>query len=164
MLLDLNEPLDFGRVKVSRSEFTSDGYLTWKPIRNIDEGEETAGNRFELMWKKCLDGTGTTENMTATGILHDFYVLMQKGFKITSEIVDASRKSPSPVQRIKDLGAAEAAVEAELKLMGGRYSSLVPIVNFLSLMRENIVAEGLGPISEETREIYRIGKQLMCCL
>jgi len=48
--------------------------------------------------------------------------------------------------------------------MGGRFSSLVPIVNFLTLMRENIIAEELGPIAEETRGIYRIGKQLVCSL
>jgi len=164
MLLNVNEPLDFGRVKVSRSEFTVDGYLTWKPITNIDENEETDGNRFELMWKNCLDGTDYSENFTATGILNDFFVLMQRGIKITSEIVDASRKTPPPVQRIKELGVEEAAVEAELKLMGGRFSSLVPIVNFLSLMRESIIVDGLGPIAEETREIYRIGKQLVCSL
>jgi ADP-heptose:LPS heptosyltransferase len=160
MLLNVAEPPDFSRVKVSRSEFTADGYLTWKPICNSEAHEEADANRYEQMWKNCLDGSGFSEEMTYTGFLNDFFALMQKGIKIASEIVEASRKTHPPAQRIKNLGVAEAAVEAEMKLMGGRFAPLVPMVNFLTLMRENIIVEDLGSIAEETREIYRIGKKL----
>ncbi len=71
---------------------------------------------------------------------------------------------PLPVEKIKELGALETSIEAEMKLSGSRCSSLVPIVNFLNLMRENIIVEGLGAIAEETQTIYRIGEQLVCSL
>ncbi len=41
MLISGNRPVDFGGVKVSMSEFGSDGYLIWKSISNVDENVET---------------------------------------------------------------------------------------------------------------------------
>jgi hypothetical protein len=164
MLLTGITPPDFDGVKVRRSEFCADGYLTWIPISTTGENEEIQERRFENMWKSCLDGINVPEDHVATGVLNDFSILMQKGISVTTAILEASRQSHPPVQYIKELGLTEATIEAELKLMGSRFSTLVPIVNFLSLMRENIIVEGLGPNAEETREIYRIGKQLVCSL
>jgi ADP-heptose:LPS heptosyltransferase len=164
MLITGNKPQNFGSVKVSMSEFDTDGYLTWKAISNVDENFETLGLKYEKMWKICLDGINDSGGKASSVVPDDFIKLMRKGMKVTSEIIEASRRSPLPVENIQKLGAIEASVEAEMKLMGSRFSSLVPIVNFLILMRENIIVEGLGSIAEETQTIYKIGEQLVCSL
>jgi hypothetical protein len=91
----------------------------------------------------------------------DFHHIMEQGINVTSEIIKAAGRSPLPLQRIKELGDVEAAIEKEIKTIGSRMPALALLVNFLTLMRENILAEELIPITEETRNIYRIGEQLI---
>lgn len=163
MLLTDGNPSDFSGVKVYRSGFAQDGYLTWDNVRGEDKATGEMGKRFEQIWKKVLNGEMSSDvvDKTTENIFPDFQYLIEQGINVTSKIINAAGQSPLPVQRIKQLGDEEAAIEKEMKMMGSRSPALTLLVNFLALMRENIFTDELVPIAEETRNIYRIGEQFI---
>lgn len=151
---------DFPGVKVYRSGFATDGYLTWDGLFNCDPEAERLTKRREAMWKRCFDGTGTGAGEPADEALRPFHRLMAEGAKTTAEILAATRKKPLPVDRIKRLGEREAAIEAEVKLMGYRDPLVSPIATFLTLMRESITVDDLTDVARETNRLYETGRCL----
>ncbi|RNC67285.1 MAG: glycosyltransferase family 9 protein [Desulfuromonadales bacterium] len=159
---DGDEPADgdFPGVRVYRSGFAPDGYLTWDGLFNIDPEAESLAKRRETMWKSCFDGTGSGAGEPKDPVLRDFHRLMNRGIQTTTEIMAAARKKPLPVDRIKRLGDDEAAIEGELKLMGYRHEILAPVATFLTLVRENMTATELADVARETRLLYETGRSL----
>jgi ADP-heptose:LPS heptosyltransferase len=151
---------DFAGVSVYRSGFAPDGYLTWDGLHNVAPAAEALNHRLETMWKRCFDGAADKHAKPAEELTRQFHRLMTDGIRITTEIIDCSRKRPLPVEKIRKLGDAEAAIETELKLMGYRHELLTQLASFLTLMRENITVEELGAVARETRKIYETGKCL----
>ncbi len=161
VLLRGDEPHGFRGVNVYRSGFDNDGYLTWDAVCGGDDEAEALGKRFEVMWKKVLNGKEATGRTKPVPMFRDFYSLMCRGTDITSEIIRAAGRKPLRIDRIKELGDIDAEIEKEIKMLGTRVPSLALVVNFLSLMRENILAEDLVPLTEETNRIYGIGKRIV---
>lgn len=155
---------DFKGVKVYRSGFADDGYLTWAGLFNVDAATEDILKRSEGMWKRCCDGTGAGAAAPNDEVLREFHRLMTDGIKVTSQIIETARRKPLPLEKVKKLGEAEAALEVELKLMGYRHEILSQVASFLTLMRENITVEDLGAVAAETRRIYETGKCLVANL
>ena len=148
---------DTDGVRVYRSRFDDDGYLAWDNIHNPNRLEDTLADRYRAMWKYFLDhpqGPIATPTAEATRSLRS---LMDQGMEITAGILAASARKPIPVERIKELGEQEAALEQKLKLLGIRRPELAPIVEYLTIMRENIAVEELGPVAAATRKIYETG-------
>lgn len=155
---------DFSGVRVYRSSFAPDGYLTWDGLFNVDAWEEEQVKRRESAWKGCFDGS--TKGCGAPGdeTLRAFWELTGRGIEATEAIIRAARKKPLPVDEIRRLGEKESAIEAEVKLMGYRHEPLAPVTEFLTLMRENITGEELGRIARETRSLYETGRCLAALL
>ncbi|WP_298438398.1 glycosyltransferase family 9 protein [Geobacter sp.] len=155
---------DFPGVRVYRSGFAPDGYLTWDGLFNADPAAEQLTKRREAMWKSCFDGTGKRAGEPQDEALRPFYRLMAEGAKVSAEIAEAARKRPLPVEKIKRLGEREAAIEAEVKLLGYRDGLVSPIATFLTLMRENMVETGLEAVARESHRLYETGRCLATSL
>lgn len=156
---------DFGDVRVYRSGFAPDGFLTWEGLFNTDEAEETLARRRERMWKLCLDGEvpALPEEPEDEGV-RDFHRLMAEGIGITGRIIELSRIAPLPVDQIRELGSRESAIEEEIKRMGYRSGLVSPIANFLTMMRENIGEGDLATVARATRHIYETGRNMAATL
>lgn len=151
---------DFAGSKLFRSSFAIDGYLTWDDLCDADSESEKLTKRRENMWKRCFNDNDPGMAKPTDVVLGEFYELMHQGMKVTSQIMSTARIKPLQVSKLKDLGEKEAAVEAELKLMGYSHEILAPITSFLSLMRENIMAGEICDVAAETANIYRLGAAL----
>jgi ADP-heptose:LPS heptosyltransferase len=161
MLLGKKTSADFSGVKVYKSRFADDGYLTWDTVSGLETRSGEVGKRFEQMWKNCLDcreAFAQKENADSYG---EFESLMEKGIETTAELFRASRQSPIPLQYVKELGDREADIDKEFKSLGRRFPDLALIVNYLSLMRENVLSDELGTVAEQTCYMYKMGKRLV---
>lgn len=152
---------DFPGVRAYRSGFGGDGYLTWNGIFNTDPETEALTRRREAMWKSCFDGTGKRAGEPEDEALRPFHRLMVEGARVSAEIAEAARKKPLPIEKIRKLGEREAAIEAEVKLLGYRDGLVSPIATFLTLMRENMVETDLGAVARETHRLYETGRSLV---
>jgi ADP-heptose:LPS heptosyltransferase len=158
-------PADFTGVKVYRSAFGEDGFLYWQGFMNTLRDEELLPQRFAAMWKACLDRKPPVADHQ--GLEHPFselWMLLDKGEGITAELVRIALQSPLPMEKVAILGEREAEVEAELKLLCSRCPETSPILDYLTMLRENITVEGLHGIASETMQLYRTGKQLLAAL
>lgn len=158
-------PADFRGVKVYRSAFGDDGFLSWHGFMNTTRDEELIPQRFAAMWKNCLGQKPLIGDHQ--GLSHpfsDLWMLLDKGEDITAELVRIALQAPLPMEKVALLGEREAEVEAELKLLASRCPETSPILDFLTMVRENIAAEGLHGIASETMQLYRTGKQLLAAL
>lgn len=155
---------DFAGVRVYRSSFVPDGYLTWDGLFNVDARDEEQVKRRETTWKGCFDGSAKRCGAPGDETLRTFWELTGQGIETTEAIIRAAREKPLPVDEIRRLGEKESAIEAEVKLMGYRHGPLAPVTEFLTLMRENITGEELERIARQTRALYETGRCLAALL
>lgn len=147
-------------VEVHRSGFGKDGYLAWEGLCNVDQRGERLGKRYAELWKKLLDGAPPSGMGEGSGVFREFAAMMDEGKTIAEGIMQAARANPLPMERVKELGDAESELEKRMRLMGSHCTEVAPIVDYISLMRENMTAEGLESIAAETLHIYETGKRL----
>ncbi len=143
-------------VRFFRSRFGSDGYLEWEVIRNGNEPLERLSRRYSIALKRFLDDA-TASPLSTVPLFPELVALTEQGITLTSRIMKAAAQTPLPMELIGSLGAEESAIEAELKRLGAVKPHLAPLVDFLTLMRENISSDDLATVAEETRQLYHQG-------
>jgi ADP-heptose:LPS heptosyltransferase len=166
-MLQGKRPDDRGRgVKIYRSFFGDDGYLDWQRCDGGDAGTEALGERYGRMWQRCLDDSVSVPPLSgvSTDNAPKMVRLAERGIAITSAISEASRATRLPLERLKELGDAESSLVDQIKLLGALHPENAPLVDFFSLMRDNITAEELPVIAEETRRCYEWAHHLASCL
>jgi ADP-heptose:LPS heptosyltransferase len=155
-----------GAVKIYRSFFGDDGYLDWQRCNGGEAGAELLGKRYGLMWKRCLDDCLSVPPLS--GVTADkapeLARLAERGIAIASAITETSRATRLPLERLKELGDAESGLIEQMKLLGALHPENTPLVDFFSLMRDNITDEDLPSIAEETRRCYAWARHLASSL
>jgi ADP-heptose:LPS heptosyltransferase len=142
-------------VKSFRSFFDSEGYLDWKRCDG-GAGDEELGNRYGRMWKGCLNDGILPPPFTVMdeASASELVRMAVEGVHISSRIAAAARQLPLPLDELSALGEAETALSARLKLFSALHPENTPLIDFFSLMRDNITSEELPIIAEETRRCY----------
>lgn len=151
---------DFPGVGVYRSLFGPDGFLEWEGLYNADSGQEELTGRYALLWKHILDGEFPPKPEQRHPLAAELEGLSARGMKVTADIMNATRQKPIPLKRIASLGEEEAALETEIKLLGSCDPTVAPVVDFLTLMRENICNDDLYAIASRTHRLYTQGQRL----
>jgi ADP-heptose:LPS heptosyltransferase len=153
-------------IRIYRSFFGDDGYLDWQRCDGGDAGAEALGKRYDRMWKRCLDDRVSVPPLksVSAGNAPELVRLAERGIEIVSEITRASRANRPPLERLRELGASEAALVKEIKLLGSLQPECAPLVDFYSLMRDNITAGELPAIAEENRRCYAWARHLAASL
>jgi ADP-heptose:LPS heptosyltransferase len=153
-------------VRIYRSFFGNDGYLDWQRCDGGDAGSEALGERYGRMWKKCLDDRVSVPPLKGASAdkAPELVRLAERGIEIVSEITRASRATRLSLERLKELGGAESALVKQIKLLGSLHPESAPLVDFYSLMRDNITAEELPAIAEENRRCYAWARHLASSL
>jgi ADP-heptose:LPS heptosyltransferase len=143
-------------VKAYRSFFDAEGYLDWQRCDGGDDSDEEPARRYGRMWKECLDDgilpplfTGTAEPCAP-----ELVGMATEGVQISSRIAGAAGDNPLPMDELSLLGDAEAAMAAGIKIHSALHPEMAPLTDFFGLMRDNITAEALAAIAEETRRCY----------
>jgi hypothetical protein len=90
--------------------------------------------------------------------------MAERGIEISTKIAEASRTLPLPLERLGQLGDAESALVAQIKLSAALHPETTPLIDFFSLLRNNITTEELPAIAEETRRCYEWARHLASCL
>ena len=144
-------------VRISRSEFGPDGYLEWRSLCNEDPTHEDLTQQHAHLWKTFLDG-----DIDGSGQHRPFFPelahLTAQGSKLTAKIMAEASRTPIHIETINNLGAQEALVESSIRCLAGTTPSLSPLVDFMTIMRDNITATDLITVATETHQIY--GKAL----
>jgi len=152
-------------VNIYRSFFDTDGYLAWQRCGG-DGDDATLGERYGRIWKKCLDDGFSPP--TFSGVSDDkaseLVLMAERGIEISTEIAEASRTLPLPLERLGQLGDAESALVAQIKLSAALHPETAPLIDFFSLLHDNITTEELPAIAEETRRCYEWARHLASCL
>lgn len=155
-----HDPSAFATVRVFRSGFAPDGYLNWDGLHNVDAAEEAVALGYAGMWKRCLDGNFQAWVDGRTGLAADFQRRMERGLELCARLQACAGEFPLPMERVRELGEEESALEAEIRLLGNRRPELAPLVDFVTLLRENMSGEGLEQVAAETRRVYETGRAL----
>jgi len=150
----------FPGVGVYRSQFGQDGFLEWRGLCNFDAEQENITKNFERIWKEFLNGADPRHPR----ICSELGALTTRGMELTTQIMAATLQIPLPVERIAALGEQEAYVEAEIKLLGSCNPAMAPLVDFLTLVRENITDDDLYTIARQTHSLYEQGHRLATLL
>jgi ADP-heptose:LPS heptosyltransferase len=155
-----------GAVKIYRSFFGDDGYLDWQRCDGEDAGADSLGKRYGRMWKRCLDDRVSVPPLSGVSVdkTQELVRLAEQGIAIALAITEASRATRLPLERLKELGDAESALVEQIKLLGALHPENAPLIDFFSLMRDNITAEELPAIAEETRRCYAWARHLASSL
>lgn len=155
-----------GAVKIYRSFFGDDGYLDWQRCDGCDTGAEALGKRYGRMWKRCLDDSFSVSPLSEVSAdnAQELARLIEQGIDIASAITETSRATLLPLERLKELGDAESSLVEQIKLVGALHPENAPLVDFFSLMRDNITAEELPVIAEEIRRCYAWARHLASSL
>jgi len=154
----------FPEVRVYRSLFGTDGFLEWQGLCNQDLVQEELTDRYARLWKDFLDGSVPFKQECRHPLSSKLETLSSRGVKLSSDIMKASKQKPLPLKRIALLGEQEAAVEAEIKLLGSCDPSMAPLVDFLTLTRENISGDDLYTIARQSHSLYQQGQRLAAFL
>ncbi len=154
-------------VQVYRSFFGNDGYLDWQRCDGGDVDTGGPGARYGRMWKGLLDDGISFPPVTdasVEGETTELAGMAGKGMEISSAIAAAARMNPLPLDRLTRLGDAETELAARMKRYGSLHPELVPLIDFFSLMRDNIISEQLPTIAAETRRCYAWARHLAASL
>jgi hypothetical protein len=153
-------------VKIYRSFFGDDGYLDWQRCDDGDAGAEALGERYGLMWKSCLDDRAILPPSSGISAERDSELvrIAGHGMEISASIAATARLTPLPVGELMQMGDAETGVAGQMKLYSALHPEYAPLVDFFSLMRDNIVTEDLPTIAEETRRCYAWARHLASSL
>jgi ADP-heptose:LPS heptosyltransferase len=144
-------------IKVYRSQFDGDGFLTWQRWDGGDHGEDDMASRYSRMWRECLKN-GSPPPQHAGSIAKDVEEVARlalKGGDISRRIAMVARRNSPPLDEMRRLGEAESEVAGTLKISRSLEPENAPLIDFFSLMRDNIVAEDLQVIAGETLRCYR---------
>ncbi len=161
--------------KLYRSDFGLDGYLEWEPLRNGDAAAEELSHKYARLWKKVLVGSGfevqgSRFKVQGSGFkvteprFPELLRLTMEGCEVTAKIMAAARQSPLPLDSIGALGEEEASVESGMRCLAGRSPELSPLVDFMTIMKENITATNLDAIAAATHDAYALGNRLTALL
>ncbi len=153
----------FQGVRLYRSYFGTDGYLNWEALCNTDHDHEELSQRYTRLWKTALVPSPPPPGQSSP-LLPELLSLTRQGLELTDQIEAASRQTPLPVERIVSLGEQEATVEAEIKALGVRIPAAAPLVDYLTLVRENITADEIQAVTAQTRALYEQGVLLASLL
>jgi hypothetical protein len=156
--MDLTD--SFPEVRVYKSRFSPDGCLEWQGLCNEDTEQKELSDRYERLWKCFLTGSAPFKPDQRHPLASKLETLSAQGMKLTADIMKAAKQKPLPLQRIASLGEEETAVEAEIKLLGNCDPSIAPLVDFLTLVRENITGDDLHSIAQQTRHLYEQAQRL----
>jgi ADP-heptose:LPS heptosyltransferase len=164
----MGESVDLARafpgVGVYRSRFGADGFLEWQELCNGDATQEELAQRYMRLWKGYIE-EGTPSRPESHSLLSpELKALSARGMALTKRIMAAARQTPLPVGRIVSLGEQEASVEAQIKLLGSCSTAMAPLVDFLTLVRENITDADLYAIASQTHTLYEQGHRLATLL
>ncbi len=154
-------------VKIYRSYFGDDGYLDWQRCDGGDAGAEALGGRYGRMWKSCLDDSiscSASFRRCSADKAPELVRIAGHGMEISAAIAAAARLTPLPLDELARLGDAETGVAGRMKLYSAVHPEYAPLVDFFSLMRDNIVTEDLPAIAEETRRCYAWARHLASSL
>lgn len=153
-------------VKIYRSFFGNDGYLDWQRCDGGDAEAEALGERYDRMWKSCLDDTLQVPSLAErnSGMAPELVKMAGHGMDISAAIAAAARLDPLPLGELARLGDAETGVYNRMKLYSALHPECSPLVDFFSLMRDNIVTEDLPAIAEETGRCYAWARHLASSL
>jgi hypothetical protein len=143
--------------KSYRSVFDDDGYLDWHRLGGDEADYEALGKRYGRLWKNSLDDNATTPSFS--GVSDDnapeLIQMAKSGIEIAAQIGEASRLSRLPLNNLRELAEAESELAARIKLFSALHPENAPIIDFFSLMHDNIITEKLPAIAEETRQCYQ---------
>jgi hypothetical protein len=158
-------------VKIFQSFFGGDGYLDWQRCDDGDAGVEALGERYGRMWKSCLDDRASfppSTEISADGISDgrgsELVRIAGHGMEISAAIAATARLTPLPLGELTHLGDAETGLAGRMKLYSALHPECAPLIDFFSLMRDNIVTEDLPTIAEETRRCYAWARHLASSL
>jgi ADP-heptose:LPS heptosyltransferase len=154
-----------GGVKIYRSFFDTGGYLAWQRCDG-DASAESLGERYGRLWKECLDDDITPPPFSglSDGKATELVLMAERGIEISSKISEAAHTLPLPLETLGQLGDAESALVAQIKLSAALHPENAPLVDFFSLMRDNITTEELPAIADETRRCFEWTRHLASCL
>jgi ADP-heptose:LPS heptosyltransferase len=152
-------------VKAFRSYFDAEGYLDWQRCDGGDCDEEL-GKRYVRMWKGSLNHGLLPPPFTdmVESSAPELVRMAAEGILISSRIAAAASQDPLPLDELGALGAAETALAARLKIFSALHPENAPLIDFFSLMRDNITSEELPVIAEETQRCYEWARYLAFCL
>ncbi|HEX9022420.1 MAG TPA: glycosyltransferase family 9 protein [Geobacteraceae bacterium] len=153
------------RVKAFSSFFGADGHLDWVRSAGEETETETLRRRHGRMWKRCLhDGPSPAvilpDGAAPASSALELIRLAEEGIGIAEQIAAACRLAPLPLERLRHLGDAEAALAERIRLFGSLSPESAPLVDFFAFMRENIVSEELSAVAAETRLCYEWARHL----
>jgi ADP-heptose:LPS heptosyltransferase len=153
-------------VKIYRSYFGDDGYLDWQRCDGGDAGSEALGGRYGRMWKSCLDDSISVphHSVVPADKASELVRIAGHGMEISAAIAAAACQTPLPLGELARLGDTETGLAGRMKLYSTVHPEYAPLVDFFSLMRDNIVTEDLPAIAEETRRCYAWARHLASSL
>jgi ADP-heptose:LPS heptosyltransferase len=143
-------------VKAYRSYFDAEGYLDWQRCDGLGDGDEELGARYGRTWKGCLHDGILPPPFTDMdeACAPELARIATEGIHISSRIAGAAAQNPLPLDELNALGQAETDLADRLKLFRAFHPENAPLIDFFSLMRDNITSEELPVIAEETRRCY----------
>jgi ADP-heptose:LPS heptosyltransferase len=166
-MLQGKRPDDMGHgVKIYRSFFGDDGYLDWERCDGGNARTEALGERYGRMWKRCLDDRSALPPFTGISAEWDSEPvrMAEQGMEISAAIAAAARLTPLPFEELARLGDSETGIADRMKHYSALHPECAPLIDFFSLMRDNIVTEELPAIAEETRQCYEWARYLASSL
>lgn len=161
LLLGDDGALDGGtdRVRVFRSDFGQDRYLDWRPLRTDAPEHEELTRRYSRLWKEILDG-GCRRDAAPEPLFPELTRLTAEGCRVASAIMAAARQTPLPLETVSALGAEEARVESALRRLAWVTPTVAPLVDFMTILKENITAADLYAVAAATHDSYEQGHRL----
>ena len=161
---------DRNGIGLFRSDFAPDGYLQWQPLHHADRKTEELTRRYAQLWKMVLGsgftvpGSGFGSGDTPEPLFPQLIRLTEEGCRVTKEIMTAAKQIPLPLSRIGNLGEEEAGLESDIRCLAVATPDLSPLVDFMTILKENITATDLHVIAAATHDIYARINQLAALL
>ncbi len=157
-----------------RSDFAPDGYLQWQPLCHGNHDGEKLTRRYARLWKKVLgsgfkvqgsrfevrgsefkvQGSRFSHGDAPEPLFPELLRLTTEGRRVTQEIMTAAKLTPLPLSRISALGEEEAGLESDIRCLAVTNPDLSPLVDFMTILKENIAATDLHAIAATTHDIY----------
>ena len=143
-------------VKVYRSFFDADGYMEWERCDGGHDLDEELGKRYGQLWRDCLDDNAPLLPIAGDfeGDGDDLLRMARQGIDIAKRTAAAASQSRLPMEKLRNLGAAETDLAAKIKIHRSLHPQHAQLIDFFSLMRDNITAEDLPIIADETGRCY----------
>lgn len=143
-------------VKIYESFFDGEGYLEWDRCDGGVDADEDLGKRYGRLWRELLDDDSPCPTFTgvAAGENNELALMSRQGIEISRRIADAAGGKNLPLEELRRLGDAETELAGRIKIRSTLQPDRAPLIDFFSLMRDNVTAEDLPVIAEETRICY----------